>query len=64
MRNMIAALETVSDRIEATRGIGLDAPSPYPQIANLNLGLKCLRQGSYWFAFTSPPTWSSPAFSM
>jgi hypothetical protein len=52
---MMAALTAVSDRIETTGGLGLHAPSPYPQIASLNLGFRWLRQGSYWFAFTPAP---------
>jgi hypothetical protein len=50
----LSALSAVSDRIEAG-GPGLPAPSPYPQIAGLGHGLRRLRQGSYWFAFTPVP---------
>ena len=54
-RNLIAALQTVSDRIEASGGRGLPAPNPYPQIARLGLSFSWLKQSPYWFAFTGPP---------
>jgi hypothetical protein len=42
-------------RIEASGGIGLSAPTPYPAIARLTLGFRWLKMGAYWFSFTPPP---------
>jgi hypothetical protein len=53
--NLIAALTAVSERIDAGGGAGLRAPTAYPEIARLNLGLKWLKQGPYWFSFTGSP---------
>ena len=55
IRNLMTALIDVSNKIEAAAGLGLHAPLPYPEIANLNLGFRWLKMGSYWFAFTPAP---------
>ena len=55
IRNLMNALLDVSAKIETGGGLGLHAPRPYPDIANLNLGFRWLKTGSYWFSFTPPP---------
>ena len=47
IHNLMTALVDVSNRIEAVAGLGLPAPRPYPEIANLNLGFRWLKMGSY-----------------
>jgi plasmid stabilization system protein ParE len=49
-RNILAAVQTASDRIEAGAA-GLPAPTPYPETARRGLGFRWIKQGAYWFAF-------------
>jgi len=55
IHHQIPALTHVSDKIEASGGIGLHAPRPYPHLAELQLGFRWLKAARYWFAFTPAP---------
>lgn len=49
-RNLLAALETAAQRIEANPFAGLPAPRPYPTLAKP--GRLWLHAGAYWIAYT------------
>lgn len=46
---LIECVETACARYEARRGRFLDAPRPYPKLADL--GFRWTKDGSYWVAF-------------
>jgi plasmid stabilization system protein ParE len=49
-RNLLAALEKVSKRIERSPELGLSAPRPYPLLSHL--GFRWIKEGGYWIAYT------------
>ncbi len=51
MRNLVKVVEAAAGRIGKSPNIGLPAPRPYPLLADL--GLRWMKEGSYWIAFTS-----------
>jgi plasmid stabilization system protein ParE len=53
--NLLNALEKARERIESKPDAGLPAPRPYRELATL--GLRWLKSGPYWIAYTSakPP---------
>ncbi len=61
-RNLLAALETASERIERNPEVGLPAPKPYPQLAKA--GRLWLHVRRYWFAYstTMPPVFLAVAY--
>lgn len=48
-RNLLAALEAASARIERAPEAGLPAPRPYPSLARL--GLRWIKERAYWIAY-------------
>ena len=54
-RNLIAALDQAAAQIERSPGAGLQAPRPYPFLAQL--GRLWIKAGRYWIAYsiTDPP---------
>jgi plasmid stabilization system protein ParE len=53
IRNLLAALEAVSARIEQGKESGLPAPRPYPSLTRSNV--RWLKEGTYWIAFARSP---------
>jgi plasmid stabilization system protein ParE len=51
-RNLLAALQAASNRIQRAPGGGLAAPRPYPALASL--GLRWIKEGAYWIAYDDP----------
>ncbi len=50
IENLIAAVENAIGRIRDNPSEGLNAPRPYPSLANY--GFRWIKVGSYWFAYT------------
>jgi plasmid stabilization system protein ParE len=48
-RNLIAALDQASAKIEADPAAGVAAPRPYPELART--GVAWVKAGRYWFAY-------------
>jgi plasmid stabilization system protein ParE len=48
--NLLAAVEKAIARIQNDPSEGLNAPRPYPSLAQY--GFRWIKVGSYWFAYT------------
>ena len=53
VQNLLAALVETSRRIERAPAAGLPAPRPYPALGAL--GLRWVKEGSYWMAYSADP---------
>ncbi len=51
--NLRASLALARDRIESAPDTGLLAPRPYPKLTRT--GRLWLKEGRYWFAYTTAP---------
>jgi plasmid stabilization system protein ParE len=51
IRNLVAALGDAAMRIKQAPNAGFPSPRPYPSLASL--GLRWIKEGAYWFAYTN-----------
>lgn len=49
-RNLLAAIQNASSRIQRSPDAGLSAPRPYPDLARY--GFRWIKEGAYWVADT------------